>query len=240
MASPAGFKRLTKEYQRIQEEPVPYIITRPTEANILEWYYVIQGPPDTDYEGGQYLGKVVFPSQYPYAPPNIRMLTPSGRFLPDTRLCLSISDYHPESWNPSWGMGTIMTGLLSFMTGTEHSTGCDTATNAFGRKKLAQESHAWNARNEQFRKWFETKENVEKCMSTAIKSDKGDKKKTETKETRAVAPAASSSASSSSSEKHKKPEVIDLDDSPPSTPRVKKKKKPEVQGDTEFEPILLD
>lgn len=236
MASPAGFKRLTKEYQRIQDEPVPYILTRPTEANILEWYYVIQGPPDTDYEGGQYLGKVVFPSQYPYAPPNIRMLTPSGRFLPDTRLCLSISDYHPESWNPSWGMGTIMTGLLSFMTGTEQTTGCDTATNSFGRKKLAQESHAWNQRNEHFRRWFETKQHVEQCM----KSGENKAKKTVTKET-TTTPVVTPAAAAAPSEKHK-PEVIDLDDSPPSTPRVKKKKKPEeVQGgDSEFEPILLD
>ncbi|QNP97796.1 YALIA101S12e02300g1_1 [Yarrowia lipolytica] len=252
MASPAGFKRLTKEYQRIQDEPVPYILTRPTDANILEWYYVIQGPPDTDYEGGQYLGKVVFPSQYPYAPPSIRMLTPSGRFLPDTRLCLSISDYHPESWNPSWGMGTIMTGLLSFMTGTEHSTGCDTATNSFGRKKLAQESHAWNERNEHFKKWFENRQHVEKCMTTAIQTSKGEKKvdiKETSKSTSAptatvISSASAASADSSSSptsEKHKKPEVIDLDDSPPSTPRVKKKKKkPDVQGDSEFEPILLD
>ncbi|KAG5354723.1 Ubiquitin-conjugating enzyme E2 6 [Yarrowia sp. B02] len=232
MASPAGFKRLTKEYQRIQEEPVPYILTRPTEANILEWYYVIQGPPDTDYEGGQYLGKVVFPSGYPYAPPNIRMLTPSGRFLPDTRLCLSISDYHPESWNPSWGMGTIMTGLLSFMTGSEHSTGCDTATNSFGRKKLAAESHSWNARNEHFKKWFETKERVEEGMAAAIKKSKCEKE--------SASASKASSEESNASEKHKQPEIIDLDASPPSTPRLKKKKKPEVVGDSEFEPILLD
>ncbi|KAG5361550.1 Ubiquitin-conjugating enzyme E2 6 [Yarrowia sp. C11] len=236
MASPAGFKRLTKEYQRIQDEPVPYILTRPTEANILEWYYVIQGPPDTDYEGGQYLGKVVFPSQYPYAPPNIRMLTPNGRFLPDTRLCLSISDYHPESWNPSWGMGTILTGLLSFMTGTEHSTGCDTATNSFGRKKLAQESHAWNQRNPLFQKWFESKEEVEQGMAVGLKKCGG---KDEKKDKEVTNTAATSATPSPSVTKHKKPEVVDLDDSPPSTPRVKKKKKP-VEGDSEFEPILLD
>ena len=31
------------------------------------------------------------------------------------RLCLSISDYHPDTWNPAWSVSTILTGLLSFM-----------------------------------------------------------------------------------------------------------------------------
>lgn len=33
------------------------------------------------------------------------------------RLCLSISDFHPDTWNPAWSVGTILTGLLSFMVG---------------------------------------------------------------------------------------------------------------------------
>ena len=33
-------------------------------------------------------GKVVFPSQYPYKPPSILMLTPNGRFATNTKLCL--------------------------------------------------------------------------------------------------------------------------------------------------------
>ena len=31
------------------------------------------------------------------------------------RLCLSISDFHPDTWNPAWSVSTILTGLLSFM-----------------------------------------------------------------------------------------------------------------------------
>jgi len=49
------------------------------------------------YAGGQYHGKLIFPSDYPYKPPAIMMLTPNGRFNTNTRLCLSMSDFHPES-----------------------------------------------------------------------------------------------------------------------------------------------
>lgn len=30
----------------------------------------------------------------------------------NTRLCLSMSDYHPESWNPVWSVSCILTGAL--------------------------------------------------------------------------------------------------------------------------------
>ena len=43
------------------------------------------------------------------------LLTPNGRFETDRRLCLSMSDYHPESWNPSWSVETLLVGLQSFM-----------------------------------------------------------------------------------------------------------------------------
>lgn len=36
-----------------------------------------------------------------------------ARFL--RRLCLSITDFHPDTWNPAWSVSTILTGLLSFM-----------------------------------------------------------------------------------------------------------------------------
>lgn len=78
-------------------------------------HYVVCGPENTPYEGGYYHGKLVFPKEFPFKPPAIYMITPNGRFKTNTRLCLSISDFHPDTWNPSWSVSTILTGLLSFM-----------------------------------------------------------------------------------------------------------------------------
>ncbi|KAK8078714.1 ubiquitin-conjugating enzyme [Apiospora phragmitis] len=94
MASKAAHKRLTREYKSISQNPPPYIEAHPSDSNILEWHYIITGPEETPYYGGQYWGTLIFPSNYPFAPPAIRMHTPSGRFQPSTRLCLSISDFH--------------------------------------------------------------------------------------------------------------------------------------------------
>ncbi|CAJ0765210.1 8044_t:CDS:2, partial [Entrophospora sp. SA101] len=71
MATKAAYKRLTKEYIAIQNNPAPYLIAKPLENNILEWHYVIRGPPDTPYHNGEYH------VEYPFKPPSIRMITPS-------------------------------------------------------------------------------------------------------------------------------------------------------------------
>lgn len=133
---------------------MPYIEAVPSEANILEWHYVLTGPPDTPYAGGEYHGTLVFPADYPFKPPAIRMITPSGRFLTNQRLCLSISDYHPKSWNPAWSVSTILTGLLSFMVSDEHTAGSTTSTTA-DKRIYAQRSHEWNTkRNDKYKEHF--------------------------------------------------------------------------------------
>ncbi|KAK0742959.1 ubiquitin-conjugating enzyme/RWD-like protein [Schizothecium vesticola] len=144
MATRAAQKRLTREYKSITENPPPYITAHPSDSNILEWHYIITGPENTPYHGGQYWGTLIFPNNYPFAPPAIRMHTPSGRFQPSSRLCLSISDFHPRSFNPAWEVSTILIGLLSFMTSDEMTTGSVSATEA-ERKAYAARSRWWNS-----------------------------------------------------------------------------------------------
>ncbi|CAD1811069.1 Ubiquitin-conjugating enzyme family protein [Candida parapsilosis] len=154
MASRQSQRRLTKEYKAIQLTPPPYITAKPNDENVLEWHYIITGPPNTPFEHGQYHGLLRFPQEYPFKPPSISMITPNGRFACNTRLCLSMSDYHPDTWNPAWSVATILTGLLSFMTGDESTTGSIT-TSENVKRKLARDSKKWNVReNPRFVKQF--------------------------------------------------------------------------------------
>jgi ubiquitin-conjugating enzyme E2 J2 len=128
----ASSKRLLKEYQRLLRKPPPGIEAHPLESNILEWHFLIKPdqPPYVggEYHGSLEFpmecvrakertaerksrgGRAIanrpltcsFARRYPMKPPAFRVFTPSGRFEPGVRLCMSMSDYHPESWNPSW------------------------------------------------------------------------------------------------------------------------------------------
>jgi len=57
------------------------------------------------------------------------MYTPSGRFKIMKKICMSFSDYHPELWNPMWGVSTIIIGLISFMNTEEKTAGYEQASN---------------------------------------------------------------------------------------------------------------
>ncbi|KAG2485390.1 hypothetical protein HYH03_015876 [Edaphochlamys debaryana] len=145
--------RLQKEYKSLLKDPVPNITAHPSPSNLLEWHFVLEGTKGTEYEGGLYHGKLVFPSEYPFKPPSISLFTPNGRFATNTKLCLSMTDYHPESWNPMWSVGTILTGLLSFMYDTQATTGSIT-TSKQDKERMAAESLAFNCKNPTFRKLF--------------------------------------------------------------------------------------
>jgi len=135
------------------KDPVPYITAQPLPSNILEWHYVVRGPENSPYEGGLYHGKLVFPREFPFKPPSIYMTTPNGRFKCNTRLCLSISDFHPDTWNPAWSVSTILTGLLSFMLEKSPTLG-SIETSDYTKRQLAVESGTFNLKDKVFCELF--------------------------------------------------------------------------------------
>ncbi|GAB1607918.1 ubiquitin-conjugating enzyme E2 J2-like [Argonauta hians] len=152
-ASTTATARLKQDYLRIIKDPVPYVEAVPLPSNILEWHYTVVGPENSPYEGGMYHGKLVFPREYPFKPPSIYMLTPSGRFKCNTRLCLSISDFHPDTWNPAWSVSTILTGLLSFMLEKSPTLG-SLETSDYTKRHFASLSKQFNLQNKTYCELF--------------------------------------------------------------------------------------
>ncbi|CAN0418939.1 unnamed protein product [Lampetra fluviatilis] len=113
LRSPA-VKRLMKEAQELRE-PTQHYFAQPLEDNLFEWHFSVRGPPDSDFEGGIYHGRIILPPEYPMRPPSIIMLTASGRFEVGKKICLSISGHHPETWQPSWSIRTALLALIGFM-----------------------------------------------------------------------------------------------------------------------------
>ncbi|XP_029650930.1 ubiquitin-conjugating enzyme E2 J2 [Octopus sinensis] len=152
-ASTTATARLKQDYMRIIKDPVPYVEAVPLPSNILEWHYTVVGPENSPYEGGMYHGKLIFPREYPFKPPSIYMLTPSGRFKCNTRLCLSISDFHPDTWNPAWSVSTILTGLLSFMLEKSPTLG-SLETSDYTKRQFASLSKQFNLQNKTYCELF--------------------------------------------------------------------------------------
>ncbi|XAO25079.1 hypothetical protein I312_103888 [Cryptococcus bacillisporus CA1280] len=153
MATKVAQKRLQKEYLSMQKSPPPFIWACPEEKNILDWHFIIRGPPDTPYEGGEYHGLIWFPSDYPFKPPDVKLFTPSGRFEVGHKICMSMTSYHPSTWNAAWSVATILTGLLSFMLSNEITAGA-VKTTIEEKRLLAKQSHAFNLKSKKFREIF--------------------------------------------------------------------------------------
>lgn len=137
-------------------QPPEHIAASPDGDNLLVWFYVLEGPPNTPYEGGMYLGRLRFPPDYPLAAPSIFMCTPNGRFRTEERLCLSMSDFHPKEWNPLWTCASILTGLLSFML-EEHQTHGSIETSDECKRRYAAESLSFNLKHPAFIQLFPQK-----------------------------------------------------------------------------------
>lgn len=91
------------------------------------WYYVIFGLEEMPYKGLYCFGRITCPDSYPAKAPQINVITENGRFRDDKLqkdgICLSISSFHPESWNPAWKVNQIVIGLVSFWLTGEYTYG---------------------------------------------------------------------------------------------------------------------
>lgn len=106
------------------------------------------------------MGKLQFPHDYPWKPPSIMMTSENGRFSINHRICLSISDYHPESWNPVWPVRSIIIGLISFFV-TDATTVGSITTSFEERQRITRESRNKILKNKKFIELFATmKENI--------------------------------------------------------------------------------
>jgi ubiquitin-conjugating enzyme E2 J1 len=114
----SAIKRIHRELQEILQDTAKsdqsaLYWAKPLEENLFEWHFTLKGPPETDYEQGLYHGIILLPPEYPFKPPWVIFKTPNGRFELNRKICLSITAYHPEEWNPSWGIRTVLLAIIS-------------------------------------------------------------------------------------------------------------------------------
>ena len=110
----SGVKNLKREFG---------IYICPEEDNYYMVHFILPGPEDTPYEGGLYHGMIRLNNNHPFGAPNIHMITPSGRFIPESYpipsgsrgICTTATAFHPETWTPVNNIETVLKGFISLM-----------------------------------------------------------------------------------------------------------------------------
>lgn len=123
------------------------------EADMKNVYFLISGPTDSPFQGGEYVIHLELTEKYPMEPPSFRMLTPNGRFILGSKICTSFSNFHKESWSPCYNFNTIIKSLISFMldTDTSHVGAMQSSTEE--KVRYAMSSHEYN-KTKGYDKWF--------------------------------------------------------------------------------------
>ena len=111
------------------------------------FYFLLRGNDDDAYAGGYYMGKIELPPDYPKKPGYFYMLTPSGRFTTDSKICLTNSGYHLETWTAMWSIRLMMLGFFSIFC-SDDTTGISHIKELpQSRKQKAQNSISFNMAN---------------------------------------------------------------------------------------------
>lgn len=107
-------KRINGDFKLFEKTNPLYFDVFPNKDNILEIYFLLYGRPNTPFENGQYIGKIIHNKDYPTKAPDYIMLTPNGRFSINKKICLTNSGFHQADWAPAaWNLVSILEGLSS-------------------------------------------------------------------------------------------------------------------------------
>lgn len=115
-------KRITAimmaQFRKAIAEPNEFIKFAMTN-NPSEWYILLSGisGDEDEFVGGEYLCKVVAPTNFPYEPPHFYFMTPNGVYDINCKVCVSIGEFHKESYPASFGMSGFVNQLVSGLIG---------------------------------------------------------------------------------------------------------------------------
>jgi len=140
-------KRIQGDIRIIETQPLEGINICYDESNILTWHFLIFGLKGTEYEGGEYIGKIVFDDKYPDTSPEFYMHTPNGRFDVDKKICLSNSKFHKDEWQMSWTIHAIILSFVSVMFEDKDKGVSHIVRSSEERKLLAARSIEWNIKH---------------------------------------------------------------------------------------------
>ncbi|KAH8256712.1 hypothetical protein KR038_011047, partial [Drosophila bunnanda] len=107
--------RIHRELQQFMKEPIEGCQVEPDDEDIFRWKAFIVGPQGSPYEGGVFHLSVVFPQDYPYAPPKVFFLTMiyHCNIASTGNICIDILS---SAWSPALTISKVLLSILSLLT----------------------------------------------------------------------------------------------------------------------------
>ena len=150
-------KRIMQQYNKATRERDEFIKYSISDEEPNVWHILISGfsGNENEFEGGEYLVKMIAPKPgknrqgFPYEPPEFYFMTKNGVYDINTKVCISIGEFHADQYRATLGMAGFAKELVSGMIGwKELGSGISILkTTAKDKKKLAEASVGMNLEN---------------------------------------------------------------------------------------------
>ncbi|BFF94206.1 ubiquitin-conjugating enzyme E2 D2-like [Drosophila madeirensis] len=82
--------------------------------DITHWHCIILGPSNSPYEGGHFELDILFPDNYPYAPPHVQFMTPiyHCNITNGGHICLDILSHN---WSSILTVDKVLLSIMSLL-----------------------------------------------------------------------------------------------------------------------------
>ncbi len=112
--APTRLNKELRDYKNQKDTDRIKLYLRDNE-NIFQWQAKIKGPPDTPYEGGEFLVNINVPEDYPISPPKCYFITkifhPNIDFS-NGEICFELLK---DKWTPQWSLESVCVALFNLL-----------------------------------------------------------------------------------------------------------------------------
>ncbi|KAI4345324.1 hypothetical protein L6164_012456 [Bauhinia variegata] len=114
-SAPASGKRIQREMMELNNDPPPDCSAGPKGDNLYHWIATIIGPPGTPYHGGIFFLDIMFPTDYPFNPPQVVFKTRIYHCNVDTAGHVRLGILK-DDWSPALTITKVLLAVRSILT----------------------------------------------------------------------------------------------------------------------------
>lgn len=118
------------------------------EEDTTKWFILMHGfsGAKDEFVGGEYLVRIHLPPNFPFEPPQFYFMTPQGLYGLETKVCVSIGEYHKDEYRGVLGVDGFCSQLVSGLIGWKDMGGGIQIIKTTAREKrmLAMNSKQYN------------------------------------------------------------------------------------------------
>ena len=119
------FARIVQgHFRKATREPNEYLIFAMNPSKINEIYVLVRNMSgdDGEWDGGNFLFRMVLPSGFPTEPPSFYAMNENGVYGVEQKCCIAIGEFHSADYRPVLGVTGFARELANGMIGWKYLT----------------------------------------------------------------------------------------------------------------------